>query len=416
MANYTISPNMQLPIPIAGQETGPQYATDINNALTVIDSHTHLPGSGVAITPDAININSDLTFNASNSGINMFSSQFASQASALGSTVSNAVYVVAGNLFYNNSAGTPVQITSGSSVVGSAGTITGLPSGTASASYASGTFVWQQSTNTSATMDAGNYILRNETAGSYGLTLQPPNLISDFTLTLPTIPTPYPALISMDTSGNMAAFVTWQGFTIGVDTDNTLMVNNGSITGSKIAAGTITGSNIAAGTIARTNIGNNQIESAQIDLLTITGGPSGNMGINQITGDNTTFPIYVSGAISSSQGVGTNTNFGQINITTNAHTQKMIWVNAVLNTSASGQGTQATCHFQIVVNGQVFASTQDIFKWSGTLSTQISTPTATCTGAFVGVANTTYVVQLLATGNQAGTVTVTGTLQAFEIR
>jgi len=44
------TPNMNLTIPTVGVTTGPTYATDINNALTTIDSHDHSPGNGVAIS------------------------------------------------------------------------------------------------------------------------------------------------------------------------------------------------------------------------------------------------------------------------------------------------------------------------------------------------------------------------------
>ena len=57
---YIVSPNMNLIIPTVGLEAGPAYATDVNNSLTLIDSHNHSAGSGVPITPSGLNINSSL--------------------------------------------------------------------------------------------------------------------------------------------------------------------------------------------------------------------------------------------------------------------------------------------------------------------------------------------------------------------
>ena len=61
--SYTISPNMSLIIPGVGSEAGPTYAQDVNNSLTIIDQHSHVAGSGVPITPSAININALLSMN-----------------------------------------------------------------------------------------------------------------------------------------------------------------------------------------------------------------------------------------------------------------------------------------------------------------------------------------------------------------
>jgi hypothetical protein len=60
---YTTSPNMRLIIPGVGTESGPKYATDINNSLTTIDGHTHVSGSGVPITSAALNINDSVQMN-----------------------------------------------------------------------------------------------------------------------------------------------------------------------------------------------------------------------------------------------------------------------------------------------------------------------------------------------------------------
>jgi len=118
MANYTVDPNMSFQNPIPGEETGPNYANEISAALTKIGAHGHTgaPNDGVNIVSAAININADLPFNQNN--INSARSiRFLSQSSTLsGSGDVDNVYVVNGDLWYNNGSGTAIKITNGSSL------------------------------------------------------------------------------------------------------------------------------------------------------------------------------------------------------------------------------------------------------------------------------------------------------------
>lgn len=182
------TPNMSLTMPVVGQELGPAYATDVNNCLITVDKHNHTPGSGVFITPAAININSNLPF-ANYSATLLQSATFTPQPSPLAATLPNlgSVYVAGVDLYYNDVNGNQVRITQGGSVTGATGSITGLTS-PASASYqsGSGTFVWQSNTNTSASMDNGPITIRNNTSGSNGVTVNPPTSIpTSYSMTLP---------------------------------------------------------------------------------------------------------------------------------------------------------------------------------------------------------------------------------------
>lgn len=202
-----LSPNMNLPVPVVGQEPGPQYATDVNNSLNIIDQHTHTSGSGVPITSNAIDINADLPINDQRLLL-MKSATFTSQGSPLTalSPDINAVYVSGVDLYYNDGNGNQVRITQGGNVTGSSGSITGLVA-PASASYvvADETFVWQSDVNTPASMDFGAAILRNITANSKGITLQPPNaLAADYTLTLPGALQGFSGFLTVDSSGNIS--------------------------------------------------------------------------------------------------------------------------------------------------------------------------------------------------------------------
>ena len=205
MAN-TITPNMNLVVPGIGTEPGPTWGTDLNADLGILDQHNHSSGQGVQITPAGININADLTMNENNlidvKTVNFFPLPMSLPGSApnLG-----CIYVAGNELYYNDEAGNVVAITKTGSVNAGAGSITGLPSGTASASYSSGskTFVWQSSTNTPANMDGGSFIFRDITANSHGVTVNAPTaLASDYSLVWPLLPG-VTSVMTLDTSGNM---------------------------------------------------------------------------------------------------------------------------------------------------------------------------------------------------------------------
>jgi microcystin-dependent protein len=198
-SSYTTA-NMSLVVPVVGVEVGPNWANDLNSSLTILDSHSHVPGSGVPITPLAININSNLPMNGNNLiSINALTFLPTSTAPSVGSLYETGI-----DLYYIDGNGNVIRLTQSGSVTGSSGTITGLPSGTASASYGSSTFTFQSATNTGATIDAASYILRNNTANSFGLTLQPPNSLgTNYSLTLPLVPAVSNSVVLLDTSGNM---------------------------------------------------------------------------------------------------------------------------------------------------------------------------------------------------------------------
>lgn len=207
MAN-TISPNMGLIVPGVGTEPSPDWANDINSDLGTLDQHNHSAGQGVQINPSGLDINSDLTFN-SNNITSLKTINFNSQSASLPGSSPNlgCVYVAGNELFYNDEAGNVVAITNNGTVNAGAGSINGLPSGTASASYSGGssTFVWQSATSTPANLDAGSVVLRNVVANSDGLTLNPPSsLASNYSVTLPpTNSSGAKVFMTYDTSNNM---------------------------------------------------------------------------------------------------------------------------------------------------------------------------------------------------------------------
>lgn len=245
MATVIITPNMNLPNPVPGVDPGPDYADNLSNSLNIIDQHNHSPGSGVQITTSGINIAADFLIN-NNNLTTVKSLRFQPQVSALaGVSDIGCLYEAGVDLYYNDGSGNQIRITQSGSVTGATGTITGLPSGTASASYGAGTFVFQSATNTSAVLDFGSAILRNNTAGSKGLTLSPPTaMAADYSIVLPTLPSSQ-KIMTLDNLGNMAAPYLIDGTTLTI-TSNIIQVKNQGIAAAQIANGTITTTQISA--------------------------------------------------------------------------------------------------------------------------------------------------------------------------
>lgn len=202
--NFILSPDMNLPIPVIGTDPGPDWASNINGSLTIIDQHDHTPGNGVPITPSGMNINMNLSLN-SNSLTLVKSIDFSSNLSLL--TTIDSLYVSDVDLYYNDGNGNQIRLTQSGGVVGSPGSISGLAS-PASATYVSGssTFVWQSNANTPANLDAASVIFRNLVTSSPGLTLSPPTLSTNYSLVLPLLPSTTSFLI-LDPAGNMSGYI-----------------------------------------------------------------------------------------------------------------------------------------------------------------------------------------------------------------
>lgn len=202
-----LTPNMSLPVPSVGSEPGPEYATDINNCLELLDSHNHAPGQGVQIDPTGLNINADLEMNSQNL-IGIRTLRLASQDAVLGEpTDLGCLYEVDDDLYFNDGLGNQIRLTQNGSVAGTSGSIANLVS-PASASYvvANDTFVWESDTNVAANMDMASAIIRKQTASSPGVTIAAPvALASDYTMTLMAAPPAALNFIGMDASGNLSA-------------------------------------------------------------------------------------------------------------------------------------------------------------------------------------------------------------------
>lgn len=226
---------MGLIIPTVSSEPGPTYAVDINASLSSIDSHNHTFGQGVAIPTSGLNINADLSFTGNNA-VNLRSTRYTSQNSVL--SLSNdlgCIYLVGVDLYCNDGNGNNIRITQSGGLAGTSGSIANLvPPASAQYVAVSQKFVWQSASNVAATMDFRSAILRNASASSFGLTLQPPaSMPSDYTITLPFAPGST-SFLGIDSGGNITSVAS---VSQGIAASN--IINN-TITFNQIAPGNLT--------------------------------------------------------------------------------------------------------------------------------------------------------------------------------
>lgn len=255
MSDFTLSPNMNLPVPIVGQSAGPQYALSIDNCMILIDAHNHSPGYGVQINPNGIDINSDLPFN-NNNLITARSVRFTPQSAVLSFTPDvGCLYEVVNDLYYNDGLGNNIRLTQAGSIAGTSGSIANLVA-PASATYVSltQTIVFQSDTNVAANLDAGFIILRTAAASSPGLTLSAPaSIASDYSIALPLLPvTTLP--VQLDSSGNMST-----------GQIQTAQIANAAITTPLIADANVTTAKIADAAVTTPKIADANITLAKLD-------------------------------------------------------------------------------------------------------------------------------------------------------
>jgi hypothetical protein len=203
---YTQSPNMLLPIPGVGTEASPTYAFDVNSSLTLIDQHDHSLGKGVQITPAGININANLPFNG-NSALSLLNAVFNAQSVA--TSTLQALSVAPGSespviqdLWYTDSMGNKVQITSGGELAPVTASIEGI-------TYAGGTFSFTEAQSglptTPANISAGSITLRpNVAATTFGAEIIPPSS-TFYDLTLPPVLPGAQSFVTLDNTGALLA-------------------------------------------------------------------------------------------------------------------------------------------------------------------------------------------------------------------
>lgn len=123
MALTTQTNFLNLILPVPTEQLGPTWATQLNAALEVVDSHDHSSGKGVKVPTAGLNINADLDFNESGA-LNLKLVSFDDQiTSPTGSNFASSVSTFNGDLYYTNSSGVAIQLTAGGGVVPNPGSV-----------------------------------------------------------------------------------------------------------------------------------------------------------------------------------------------------------------------------------------------------------------------------------------------------
>lgn len=193
------TPNMNLTLPVVSQTPGPTWASEINADLTIIDGHNHA-GVGALVPVAGLDINSDLSL-ATHALTDVTKAVLLNQAAV---ATSNAVYAKAGDLWWTNGGGTPVQITSGGSVyVGGTGNIGGI-TGSAAVNYDSPTlsFEFIDENGNPASLVGDVFVGSSVTLGTASLTASG---AGTYAINLPTaLPVSSTSFLTCTTGGQLA--------------------------------------------------------------------------------------------------------------------------------------------------------------------------------------------------------------------
>lgn len=217
----TPSAYMSLPVPIVGQEAGPDWALDLNACLTGLDSHDHSSGKGVKVTPNGLDITIDLPLQSHNL-VSVRSVRLDSQGAVLSlpediGCLSN----VNGDLYYNDGNGNNIRITQSGGVAAGTGQIANLnPPASVAFVALSATFVFEATTNTAAHLDIGNVLLRNTVGSKKALTLSAPTgLSADYNIVLPPKVGSGTKFVRQDSSGNQNVDVEIDGTSLEISSN-----------------------------------------------------------------------------------------------------------------------------------------------------------------------------------------------------
>lgn len=110
------TPNMNLDLPTVSITLGPTWASELNAALELVDSHDHTSGKGIPIRTAALDIDADLSLQNFRL-VDSTSLQLVTAASPVsGVGFENSLSAASGDLYWTNSSGVAVQITDGNSL------------------------------------------------------------------------------------------------------------------------------------------------------------------------------------------------------------------------------------------------------------------------------------------------------------
>lgn len=208
---------MGLNLPTVSTTIGPDWATDLNAALTLVDSHDHTSSKGQQIPTAGLNINATLDFN-DNSLDNINDLIITSKGTDASNN--NSIYVKSGELYFKDNSGNAVQITSGGTLdIAGTGGIGGDYTTTAANAYyndSTKTYFFLDSTSSPADMDVDDIILNGGAKWDTG----------SFIGTLSWTPTATRTLTLPDTTDTLVGKATTDILTNkSIDSDNNTITN-----------------------------------------------------------------------------------------------------------------------------------------------------------------------------------------------
>lgn len=239
------------PVPTAG----PLFASEFTDSFAQIDTHNHTTFRGKQVPSAGVTINADFPLNALNA-FNLRSCRVVNASSALSLPADVAcLYVVAGNLWYNNGSGAQIQLTVGNALnAASIGTIHGdYSTSTASVYYtsASATFFFTSATLTAAKMNHGAVTILGTGVGANGVTLQTPHVLSaSYAFKLPSALPASTKMMTITSAGQVGDAYDVDNVTLQV-TANLLGVVALSITSAKFANSSVTPAKYSASNYAK---------------------------------------------------------------------------------------------------------------------------------------------------------------------
>lgn len=255
--------NMNLTLPTPTITTGPLWANELNSNLSLIDTHDHTTGKGMLVPVAGLDINDDLPLGGL---YGVEQARYLELALVSGSIPNASLFRISnGNLYYKNTVGVNVQLTSGASVAVPVSSGWANLSPPAAAIYNGGVFeMWSdESGDESGSVLCGPIATRLSASGSPVLTLTPSaSMAVGYTLTWPPSEPASPSVLSMDAAGAVtnvmpdAATVEISGGVIqvkalGIDT---VQLADGSVTTIKIDDGAVTQAKLGAPVFAQSSV------------------------------------------------------------------------------------------------------------------------------------------------------------------
>jgi hypothetical protein len=260
--------NLTLPTvgPVSsGGTAGPDWATNLNTALEVIDSHDHSTGKGKRIPVAGLSINADLDFqNKKLSNLQLVG--ITSTASSLASAQNkNSIYVKDGELYWITSAGVNVQLTSGTGLnqTGVGGIGGDYTTSDASVAYSdtSKTYSFKQDSSKTGNISCGAVaIYENVASGKFSKFQQATSAPSNLTYTLPTA---QPASVSLPLISSISGEMSFT-------TIATTMITDSAVTTAKIADSNVTTAKIADSNVTTAKIADSNVTTAKLAANAVT--------------------------------------------------------------------------------------------------------------------------------------------------